>query len=87
MKTKKLSHIVFGLVLIAALMLAAIPMASAHALSDTAAQQSTSIGAADGSSFTLTAGAVVCRSWTVWRNGHRVTVRVCHRVHDQDKDK
>jgi hypothetical protein len=87
MKTKKLSHIVFGLAMIAALSLAAIPTVPAHAMSDTAAQQSAIVAAADGSSSTLTAGAVVCRSWTVWRNGHRVTVRVCHRVHDRDKDK
>jgi hypothetical protein len=23
---------------------------------------------------------VVCRSRTVWRHGHRITLRVCHRV-------
>lgn len=90
MKTSKLSHLLFSLAVIAALMLAAVPMAPVYALSDSAARQSTSIAAADNSSSALTtvsAGAVVCRSWTVWRNGHRVTVRVCHRVHTKDDTK
>ena len=90
MKTSKLSHLLFSLAVIAALMLAAVPMAPVYALSDSAARQSTSIAAADNSSSALTAtSTVVCRSWTVWRNGHRVTIRVCHRVHTKDdiKDK
>ena len=88
MKRTKLSHVLFSLAVIAALMLAAVPVASAHAMSDTSARQSTGIAAADNSSSALTAvsaDAVVCRSWTVWRNGHRVTLRVCHRVHTKDK--
>ena len=81
MKTTKLSHLLFSLVMIAALVVAAIPSTPVYAMSDSAPQQSTSIGAADITSSTLSAGAVVCRSITFWRNGHRVTIRVCHRVH------
>ena len=84
MKTTKLSHLLFSVALIAALVLAAIPSTPVYAMSDSTPQQSTSISAADIASSTLSAGAVVCRSITFWRNGHRVTVRVCHRVH---KDK
>ena len=89
MKTTKLTHVLFSLAVIAALMLAAIPMAPAHAMSDTAGQQTTGAAATDSSSVLTasTATTVVCRSWTVWRDGHRVTVRVCHRVHDKDRDK
>lgn len=85
MKTTKLSHVLFVLAVIAALMLAAVPMAPVHAMSASADTQTTSVAAADGSSSTLTAGAVVCVWRTFWRNGHWVRVRVCHRVHDKDK--
>jgi hypothetical protein len=83
MKRTKLSHLLFGLAMVGALVLAAIPSAPAHALSDSAMQQSASIGAADGKSSTLSASeaVVVCRSKVIWRNGHRVSIRVCHRVH------
>lgn len=80
MKTIKLSHLLFSLAVVAALMMAAVPAAPAYALSNSASQI-TSIAAADNDSTVLTAGAVVCRSTTIWRNGHRVTIRVCHRVH------
>lgn len=80
MKTTKISHIVFSLAVIAALMLAAVPMAPAHALTSTASAQATTLTAPDNSP----ANAVVCRSFTVWRHGHRVTIRICHRVpHDK----
>jgi hypothetical protein len=84
MKTTKLSHLLFSLALIAALVLTATPSMPVYAMSDSAPQQNTSIGAADIASSMLSAGAVVCRSITFWRNGHRVTVRICHRMH---KDK
>lgn len=84
MKTPKLSHLLFSVALIAALVVAAVPSTPVYAMSDSVLQQNASISAADVPSTTLSAGAVVCRSITVWRNGHRVTVRVCHRVH---KDK
>jgi hypothetical protein len=83
MKRTKLSHLLFGFAMIVALALAAIPAAPAYALSDSATQQSASIGAADNNSPALSAsGAViVCRTKVFWRNGHRVSIRVCHRVH------
>jgi hypothetical protein len=82
MRKTKLSHLLFGLAMIAALALAAIPASAAYALSDSATQQSTSINAADNNSPALSAaGAVVCRTKIFWRNGHRVSIRVCHRVH------
>jgi len=82
MKRTKLSHLLFGLAMVAALVLATIPSAPVHALSDSVIQQSTSIGAADNNSSTLRpAGAVVCRTKIFWRHGYRVSIRVCHRVH------
>jgi hypothetical protein len=82
MKTIKLSHILFSIAMVAALALAAIPASPAHALSDSAAQQSTSISAADNHSPTLSdASAVVCRTKIFWCHGYRVSIRVCHRVH------
>lgn len=80
MKTIKLSHMLFSLAVIAALVMAAIPAAPAYALSNSASQTA-SITSADTDSTTLTAGAVVCRTKVIWRNGHRVSVRVCKRVH------
>ena len=84
MKTTKLSHLLFSVALIVTLVAAAVPSTLVYAMPDSAPQQNTSISAADIAPTTLSAGAVVCRSITFWRNGHRVTVRVCHRVH---KDK
>ena len=81
MKTIKLSHVMFSLAVIAALVAAAIPAAPAYAMAPESAQ--TSIAASDGDLTTLTAGvgAVVCRSKVIWRDGHRVVIRVCKRVH------
>jgi len=79
MKTIKLTQVLFSLAVVAALVLAAIPATPAYALSDSSTV--TSIAAADNDSTALTAGAIVCRSVIRWRNGHRVVVRVCHRVH------
>lgn len=73
MKPTKLSHLLFSLAVVAALVLAAIPMAPAHAM---AASQATTLSAPEDAP----ASAVVCRSVTFWRHGHRITVRVCHRV-------
>ena len=83
MKTTKLSHVLFSLAVIAALMLAAVPMAPVHAMSASPAQTA-SISAAGTSSTSLTAGVVICRSITFWRHGYRITVRVCHRVHPRE---
>lgn len=77
MKPIKPSHILFSLAVISALVLAAIPSAPAYALSAPASDQ-TSISAVDADA---PANAVVCRKVVKWRDGHRVTVRLCHRVH------
>jgi hypothetical protein len=77
MKPDKLSHLLFSLAVISALVLAAIPAAPAYALSPAASGQ-TGIGAAGADA---PAGALVCRSVVKWRDGHRIVVRVCHRVH------
>lgn len=84
MKTTKLSYLLFSLAMVTALVLAALPVAPAHALSASPVQQSASMSAADNNSPVLTAGVVICRTRIVWRHGHRIAVRVCHRVHRQD---
>ena len=84
MKTIKLSSVLFSFVVIAALMLAAVPMAPAHAMT-ISSTQTTGLSATTGSHTTvLTSGALVCRSIAVWRHGHRIRLRVCHRVPRQD---
>mgnify|MGYP000622033487 CR=1 FL=1 len=81
MKTIKLPHLLFSLAVIAALVMAAIPAAPAYALSDSA-PQAVSLTATDDASAVLTAtSAVVCRTKIIWRDGHRVSIRVCKRVH------
>lgn len=81
MKTVKLSRLLFSLAVIAALVAAAIPAAPAYALADSA-PQAASLTASDGASAVLTAtSAVVCVKKVIWRDGHRVLVRVCKRVH------
>ena len=81
MKTIKFSHVLVSFAVIAALALAAVPIAPAHAMSASLASQTTSLSATTGNHApVLTSGAVVCRSITVWRHGHRITLRVCHRV-------
>jgi hypothetical protein len=81
MKTVKLSHLLFSLAVIAALVAAAIPAAPAYALSDST-PQTVSLTATDDASAALTAAsAVVCVKKVVWRDGHRVVIRVCRRVH------
>lgn len=81
MKTTKLPYLLFSFAMVAALVLAAIPMAPAHALSVSAPQQSTSLNAAISSSPVLTSGVVICRTRIVWHHGHRIVRRICHRVH------
>lgn len=84
MKKIKLSHVLFSLAVIAALVLAAVPMAPVYAMSSAPSTQTTSLSATGDVSAVLASGVVVCRSVTFWRDGHRVTVRVCHRVHRQN---
>ena len=76
MKTLKLSHLLFSLSVIAALMLAAFPSAPAHALGNSSAGATTLSANANGSP----AAVIVCKSVVKWRDGHRIVVRVCHRV-------
>ena len=76
MKSVKLSHLLFSLAMIGALVLAAIPAGPAYALSTPASDQ-TSISAADADS---SANKLICRTVIRWRDGHRILVRICHRV-------
>ncbi len=80
MKPIKLPYLLFSIAVIAALVAAAIPTAPAYALSDSASQV-TSISASDSDTPALHPGEVVCKSKVIWRDGKRVTVRVCARVH------
>jgi hypothetical protein len=84
MKTTKLSHLLFSIAVIAALVFGAFPMAPAYAMSSAPSTHTTSLSATGDDSPVLASGVVVCRSITFWRNGHRITVRVCHRVHRHD---
>ena len=79
MKTIKLPHLLFSLAVIAALVTAAIPAAPAYALGSGSAQ--TTVSAADS---TPAVNVIVCRNIVRWRDGHRIVVRVCKRVHRPD---
>ena len=81
MKTNKLSYVLFSLAIIVALFAAAIPMAPAHAMS--AASTATTISS-PASTTTLGANALVCKHVVKWVHGHRISVRVCHRVPKPD---
>jgi hypothetical protein len=75
----KTSHILFSLALIAALALAAVPVAPAFALSASAANPM--IAANQSSAPVLASNViVVCRTVIEWRHGHRIVVRRCHKV-------
>jgi hypothetical protein len=77
MKPIKLFHFLFSLAVIGALVMAAIPAAPAYALTASASDQASISAAGDDAP----AAAIVCKKVTKWRDGHRITVRVCHRVH------
>lgn len=83
MKRTKFFHTLLSLTVIAALVLAAMPRTSAHAMSASPAQ-TTGLAFTGSHSVTLASHTVICRSITVWRHHHRITVRVCHRVHPHD---
>jgi hypothetical protein len=74
----KLTHILFSLAVVAALVLTAVP-APVFALSAAPTTSATT-------ATQLTAGVpnpdslLVCHSFFVWRHGHRVLVRICHRT-------
>jgi hypothetical protein len=80
MKTIKLPQLLFSLAMIAALVMAAIPAAPAYALTKSASQ-TTSITAAGADAPVVSPGAVLCRTKVIWRDGKRISIRVCHRVH------
>jgi len=82
MKTIKLSRLLFSLAVIAALVAAALPAAPAYALTNTAPQIVT-VAATNQAAAALTVGvsAIVCWNKVIWRDGHRVSIRVCKRVH------
>jgi len=75
----KFSHIVFSLTLIAALAVASIQLAPAHALSTSSANAMLVENQINPTTLTSDSG-VVCKNITVWRNGHRVVVRNCPKV-------
>jgi hypothetical protein len=79
MKTIKLPQILFSLAMIAVIVFAALPVSSAHALSNSSTTPVLASASAGGAGAVI-GNIVVCKNVTVWRNGHRVTVRVCHRV-------
>ena len=81
MKTTKLSYFLFSLAVITALVLAAVPMAPAHAMSSSPAVQTASLSSTGSHTAVLSSGIVVCRSLIIWRHSHRIVVRICHRVH------
>ncbi|MCC6499524.1 MAG: hypothetical protein IT313_04565 [Anaerolineales bacterium] len=85
MKTIKLSHLLFSLAVIAALVAAALPAAPAYALTNST-PQTVSVSATSPAATALTVGvtAVVCWNKVIWRDGHRVSIRVCKRVHKPD---
>ena len=80
MQRTKLSPLLFSLAVVAALVLAAVPMVPVHAMSSSPSAQVSPLSTADDSSAAISPSAVVCRSITFWRHGHRVTIRICHRV-------
>jgi hypothetical protein len=73
----KPARILFSLAVIAALLIAAIP-APAFALPS--APSASAGGFTQLTASTPTQGSFfVCRSVVVWRFGHRVVIRLCHR--------
>jgi hypothetical protein len=79
MKTIKLPQILFSLAMIAVIVFAALPVSSAHALSNSATTPSLTSAHVD-EAGAVVGNIIVCKNVTVWRNGHRITLRVCHRV-------
>ena len=75
MKTNNLTYVLFSLAIIAALFAAAIPMAPVHAMSASSATTTISSNA-----DTSVVNALVCRHVVKWVHGHRISVRVCHKV-------
>jgi hypothetical protein len=83
MKTIKISRILFSLAVIGALVLAAVPAAPVFALSTSAANTISAekqLNAPAPNAGPISSGTLVCRSVVRWHNGHRIVIRVCHRV-------
>jgi len=83
MKNIKVSHLLFSFALIAALSLALVPMAPAHALSASSFTSPVLTENQSGAPMLSASSALVCRSIVVWRHGQRFVVRKCHRVTTQ----
>lgn len=81
MKTIKLSHLLFSLAVIAALVMAAIPAAPAYAMAPETTQTSLTAAHAGQAVSAAIVGVVVCRNKVIWRDGHRISIRVCKVVH------
>jgi hypothetical protein len=75
----KISHLVLTLALIAALGFASLPMAPAHALSNSSVNAVT-VDKPAAATALAPYGGWVCKSATFWRQGHKITIRRCHRV-------
>jgi hypothetical protein len=76
----KLPHILFSLALVAALALTVVPMAPAYALSGTTTNTGMTANQVNAPLLSSDTGVLVCRSIVIWRNGHRIVVRRCHKV-------
>lgn len=81
MKTIKLSHLLFSLAVIAALVMAAIPAAPAYAMAPDSTPTSLTAAHAGQVVSAAVVGVVVCRNKVIWRDGHRISIRVCKVVH------
>ncbi|MFN8462189.1 MAG: hypothetical protein U0X93_10520 [Anaerolineales bacterium] len=81
MKTIKLSQLLFSLAVIAALVMAAIPAAPAYAMAPDSTPTSLSAASTGQVAPAAIVGVVVCKNKTIWRDGHRITIRVCKVVH------
>jgi hypothetical protein len=79
MNKSKIFSIGFSLAVIATLVLSAVP---APALALTAAPAVSNAGSTIRASANPSTDALVCRGFVVWRNGHRIVVRICHRSSD-----
>lgn len=81
MKTIKFPHLLFSLAVIAALVITALPAAPAYAMAPDSTHASLTATHSDQAALTSGVSAIVCWNKVVWRDGHRVVIRVCKRVH------
>ena len=79
MKKIKVSQFLFGLTLLAVLILAAVPT-PAYALSAAAGGHPAQIESRSAAPALTSGTIVVCKTVIEWHNGKRVAVRRCHKV-------